>query len=163
MNGKVSGKPAQVTLQVDEDVELPEQDVAKLKSFTDLLSRGRLVCPSHMNVCFTKDACHVYRWLLKKGTRYTLFGCTNPKEAFQKVIVALGEGDDQLATLSCASGHNFLKMLYSKMAGTLFNAFTSNYSKERNSAVQYKRKIDNSRVARINSTDKRKKLNGSKK
>ncbi|KAG0725655.1 hypothetical protein GWK47_038185 [Chionoecetes opilio] len=102
------------------------------------------------------------RWLWKeKATRYVLFGCTKPKAAFQKVIVTLGEEDNQLATLHCANNHCFLEKVYFSMAGALFNAFTSNYSKEKNSEVHAKRKNIAS-VSRNQNTDKKKKLTGCK-
>ncbi|KAG0712483.1 hypothetical protein GWK47_018381 [Chionoecetes opilio] len=88
VNKETSREHAEVNVQVgdDEDVELRGQDVVvTVKSFTDLLSRGRLVCPSLFTVALTKDVCHIYRWLWKeKTTRYTLFGCSKPKATFQQ-------------------------------------------------------------------------------
>ena len=151
---------------VQEGADGPSQDlVGVLRSFTDLLNRGKLVCPLHMTVGLSKNICCVYRWLMKdEVTRYALFGCTNPKEAFQKVMITLGEEDDRLANLTCADGHIFLNKTFKTMSGALFNAFTSNYGKDVNSEVHKKRKSEGSGVTtRDVNKDKRQKLTGGKK
>ncbi|KAG0719650.1 hypothetical protein GWK47_050051 [Chionoecetes opilio] len=165
---ETSREHVEVNVQVgdDVDVELRGQDViVAMKLFTGFLSRWRLVSPSQFAVSLTKDVCYIYRWLWKeKATRYALFGYTKPKAAFQKVIVTLGEEDDQLATLCCANNHCFLEKVekvYFSIAGALFNAFTSNYSKEKNSEVHAKRK-NSASVSRNQNTDKKKKQTGCK-
>ena len=95
--------------------------------------------PFHMAVCLAKDVCRSYRHISRlKATRYALFSCTNPKDAFMKVAASLAE-EDKLATLHCLEGHSFLKVCMT-MAGALFNAFTSNYTKEVNSEIHSKQK-----------------------
>ncbi|KAG0715863.1 hypothetical protein GWK47_010972 [Chionoecetes opilio] len=109
VNKETSHEHVEVNVQVgdDRDVELRGQDVVvAMKLFTGFLNRGRLVSTSQLAVSLTKDVCYIYRWLWKeKAKRYALFGYTKPKAAFQKVIVTLGEEDDQLATLRCANNH----------------------------------------------------------
>ncbi|KAG0716816.1 hypothetical protein GWK47_008747 [Chionoecetes opilio] len=98
VNKETSREHAEVNVQVgdDGDVKLRGQDVfAAVKSFTDLLSRGRLVCPSQFTVSLTKDVCHRYWWLWKENaTRYALFGCTKPKATFQQGTKIFGLGYD---------------------------------------------------------------------
>ncbi|KAG0727046.1 hypothetical protein GWK47_035464 [Chionoecetes opilio] len=129
VNKETSREHVEVNVQVPPtwDVELRGQHVVvAVKLFTGFLSRGRLLSPSQFVVSLIKDVCYIYRWLWKeKATRYALFSYTKPKAAFQKVI----------ATLRCANNHCFLEKVYFSMAGALFNAFTSNYGKEKNSEL----------------------------
>ena len=117
-----------------------------------------------MAVVLSKDIFQVYRSLVEdKRTRYTLFGCNKPKEAFHKVMVTFIEGDDRLANLSCANSHSFLDKVFKTMAGALFNAFTSNYNEDVNSEIHRKRKSEGSGIAtRDRNTDRKKKSSCSK-
>ena len=143
VNKKASQDWDEVCLEVDEvenEVEERSQYLSNvLNSFTDLSNRGKLIYPSPMAVVLSKDICQVYRFLVKdKGTRYALFACNKPKEAFQNVMATFIEGDDRLANLSCTNSHSFLDKIFRTMAGALFNAFTSNYSKDENSEIHMK-------------------------
>lgn len=62
INRKALDETTNDTIHGDENMVVSE---GKLKSFTDLLSRGGLVCPFHKTVCLTRDVCHIYRWLMK--------------------------------------------------------------------------------------------------
>ena len=79
-------------------------------------------------------------------------------------MVIFIEGDERLANLSCANSHSYLDKVFNTMAGALFNAFTSNYSKDVNSEIHMKRKSEESGIAtRDRNTDKKKILSCSKK
>jgi hypothetical protein len=161
VNREASQESAVISLDVDE----AQEDVRKsLKTFTDLLNRGNLMCPSITAVDVSKEICHTYRCLMKdKVTRYALFGCTNPKEAFQNVMSKISENNDQLRDLSCVNGHKFVDKTFRTMAGALFNAFTSNYSKDITSDVHNKKKSPGISVTTRNqSNDKIRKLTGRK-
>ncbi|KAG0723217.1 hypothetical protein GWK47_043092 [Chionoecetes opilio] len=104
VNKETSREHVEVNVQVDDngDGEIRGQDVVvAVKLFTGFLNCGRLASPSQFAISLTKDVCYIYRWLWKeKVTRYALLGYTKPKAAIQKVIVTLGEEDDQLATFA---------------------------------------------------------------
>ena len=92
-----------------DDVKGSRPDDGRQKSFSDFLNRGKLICPSRMAVQLSQRMCHIYKGLVReKNTRYALFGCGKPKEAFRKVMVGLLDKDGQLAVLECAEGHSFL-------------------------------------------------------
>ncbi|XP_043218673.1 uncharacterized protein LOC122380004 [Amphibalanus amphitrite] len=106
-----------------------------VKTFTELLNRGGLLCPSELAVHVTTDMYLMYRWLVQdEETRYALFGCSKPRAAFQKVAAVISQEDTRLVELHCGNGHGFIPTL-TKMAGALFNIFTTNYASETNSAI----------------------------
>ena len=105
-----------------------------LSSFTEYLDRGKLVHPSTLSVQVTTDICHYYRWLLiNEDTKWRLFGCNDPKQAFQSIISIELKNKGHIQDLMCSKGHLFTQEVLPKFAGALFNVFTSNYSKEQNS------------------------------
>ena len=66
------------------------------------------------------------RWLVRDPkTRCALFDCFQPRAAFEKVVTTIGELITRLTDLRCNSGHVFVEILW-RIAGTLFNVFTSN-------------------------------------
>ncbi|KAF0287545.1 hypothetical protein FJT64_014052 [Amphibalanus amphitrite] len=65
-----------------------------VKTFTELLNRGGLLCPSELAVHVTTDMYLMYRWLVQdEETRYALFGCSKPRAAFQKVAAVISQED----------------------------------------------------------------------
>ena len=96
-------------------------------------------------------------------SKYALFGCANPKKVFESVVTRLGE-EEETAALVCAQGHRLTDKLLKTMAGALFNAFTSNYSRDVNSIIHRKKKV----IVSAGSTpsqcfDRRMKMTGEKK
>ena len=68
-----------------------------------------------MAVRLTQDVCLIY--IGDKDTRYALFGCNGPKEAFQRVAINLLDDDDgRLASLLCTDGHRLLAKVPKTMA-----------------------------------------------
>ena len=106
----------------------------------------------------------IHRWLVQDAeTRYALFGCSQPRAAFQKVAAAIGQEDTRLVELHCRNGHGFMQIL-TKMAGALFNIFTSNYASETNSAIHASSGYTpSSSATRNKSRDKVNKLTSAKK
>lgn len=96
-------------------------------------------------------------------TRYALFGCSNPRAAFEKVVTRIGEQNTRLAGLRCSNGHFFIKTLQ-RMSSALFNVFTSNYAAEANSVIHAsKSSAPSTVVTRNHGRDKIRKLTGGKK
>lgn len=142
----------------DEDAEQTE-----MKSFTNYLNRGKLLCPSKTAVSLSTKMCHTYRHIMKNvSTRYLLLGCNNPRQVFQKIVKAMSENDERLALLSCAKGHLFLDKIIDTISKSLFNVFTSNYTKDINSQMHTKRSSGAimSRISRNQNKDKISKLTG---
>ena len=55
-----------------------------LRSFCDILNRGKLIFPSDTTLLLTKNVCHIYRQIMRDdASRYALFGCANPRGVFQ--------------------------------------------------------------------------------
>ena len=67
-------------------------------------------------------------------SKRALFGCWQPRSAFERVMTIIGAQDSNLAGLQCENGHDFLQV-YGMMASALFSVFTLNYAAEMNSAV----------------------------
>ena len=88
---------------------------------------------------------------------------TVQKRHSREITTSLLDGDDsQLASLLCTSGHILLAKVLKTMAGALFNAFTSNYSRDVNSKTHGKRKSGDGVATRDQNRDKRVKLTGGK-
>ena len=107
----------------------------------------------------------IHRWLMQdeEASRPALLGCSQPRSAFEKVMVAIGEQDSKIAGLECESGHDFLQV-YGMMASALFNMFTANYAAEMNSVIHARKRSTTERVAtREQNQDKLRKLNSAKK
>ena len=98
-----------------------------------------------------------------KESKYALFGCVNPRRAFQSVVLKLGEVDEETATLTCTQGHRLSGKILKTFAGALFNAFTSNYARDISSQIHRKRKQGVSKGGtRSQSSAKKRKLTGEK-
>ena len=96
-------------------------------------------------------------------SRPALLGCSQPRSAFEKVMVTIGEQDSVIASLECESGHDFLPV-YGRMASALFNMFTANYAAEINSVIHARKRSTSERVTtREQTLDKLRKLNSEKK
>ncbi|XP_043218350.1 uncharacterized protein LOC122379861 [Amphibalanus amphitrite] len=165
----VNESPRQLEeVRLDADLEHHGDGAAGLaeaiKTFTDLLNRGKLLYPSELAVELSMNICHVYRWLMQDdASRSALLGCSEPRSCFEKVMTTIGEQDSSLAGLKCESGHDFL-LVYGRMASALFNVFTSNYATEMNSAIHSsKGRMTSQMTTREQSRDKIRKLNSGKK
>ena len=112
-----------------------------LRSFIELLNRGRLVFPSDTVLTVTKKACRLYKEIVKNDkSNYALFGCANPKKAFESVVIRLGE-EEETAALVCAQWHRLTDKLLKTMTSALFNAITANYSRDVNSLIHRKKRV----------------------
>ena len=99
-----------------------------------------------------------------EASRRALLGCSEPRSTFEQVATVIAQQDNQLTSLQCASGHNFLP-LYGQMARALFNVFTSNYATEVNSAIHSTKRRNTSPVVmrrRDQTENKVRKLSGAK-
>ena len=105
-------------------------------SFTDYLNRGNLLFPSEMALSASKDICYTYRSLTKNNeTKYALFGCSNPREAFSNVMINIMKDNEDYNNLTCLNDHLFLEQTFKTMTRSLFNVFTSNYVREISSEI----------------------------
>lgn len=98
-------------------------------------------------------------------TRYALFGCSQPRAVFEKVVATIGDDNTRLNDLRCGNGHAFIRTLR-WMAGALFNIFTSNYAAEANSSIHASRSSSSApstMATRNQGCDKVRKLTGAKK
>ena len=122
---------------VNNSEEIAEETNSKSTfSFTDYLNRGNLLVPSEMALSASKDICHTYRSLVKNNeTKYALFGCSNPREAFSNVMINIMKDNEDFNNLTCLNGHLFLEQTFKTMTRSLFNVFTSNYVREISSEI----------------------------
>ena len=81
-----------------------------------------------------------------EASRRALLGCSEPRSTFEQVATVIAQQDNQLASLQCASGHNFLPLYGQNMARALFNVLTSNYATEVNSAIHSTKRRNTSPV-----------------
>ena len=74
---------------VNNSEEIAEETNSKSTfSFTDYLNLGNLLFPSEMALSASNDICHTNRSLTENNeTKYALFGCSNPREAFSNVMI----------------------------------------------------------------------------
>ena len=114
---------------VNNSEEIAEETNSKSTfSFTDYLNSGNLLFPSEMALSASKDICHTYRSLTENNeTKYALFGCSNPREAFSNVMINIMKDNEDYNHLTCLNGHLFLEQTFKAMTRSLFNVFTSNY------------------------------------
>ena len=102
-------------------------DQLKVKGFTELLNRGRLMRPSPVCLQLVKEICLLYRSVTEDDNRTILFGTSNPKRVFQGIVAERMKENDDFRHIACEGGHVLVEQTLITMAGSLFNAFTSNY------------------------------------
>ena len=106
-----------------------------LRGFTELLNRGRLMHPSPTCILLVKEICLLYRSVAEDDNRAILFGASNPKGVFQGVVTSQMKENQDFCHIVCEHGHLMVQRVLDTVAGSLFNAFTSNYVKEVNSEI----------------------------
>ena len=120
------------------------------------------VCIASFPACVT--VVFICRCLVQDTeTRCALYGCSQPRGAFEKVVTAIGQQNTRLNNLKCKNDHSFMKTL-ARMAGSLYNIFTSNYAAELNSDIHASRGYQASpATTRNKDRDKLSKLSSAKK
>ena len=89
-----------------------------------------------MALSASKDTCHTYRSFTENSeTKYVLFGCSNPREAFFNVMINIMKDNEYYNYLTCLNGHLFQEQTFKTMTRSLFNVFTSNYVREISSEI----------------------------
>ena len=95
--------PSEVTairLEPMETKEHSNEAQEELRSFCDILNRGKLIFLPDTALFLTKNVCHICRQFMRDdASRYALLGCANPRGVFQSVVMRLAEGDEEMASL----------------------------------------------------------------
>lgn len=160
------GGSKQSQLQLDDDQNFSQLSVAMLnasRQFTEMLNRGKLTKPSDFCVNIMSRICFMWRAIMHTDeTRRDLLQSNSSIEVFVKVVKQVSINDGQLCDTKCETGHDFLETVMPSLSRTLFNIFTSNYAKERNSEIHKSKRCVSREPIITREGKKIAKLNGNK-
>ncbi|KAG0715127.1 hypothetical protein GWK47_012673 [Chionoecetes opilio] len=126
-------------IQLDEEqerVSLSDAVLVASRQFTKMLNRGKLTKPSDFCLNIVREICFMWRALVcTEETRLLLLHANSSCEVFVRVVTQVFVDDGQLHDTKCEAGHDFVGAVVPSLARALFNTFTSNYVKERNSEI----------------------------
>ncbi|KAG0729826.1 hypothetical protein GWK47_029541 [Chionoecetes opilio] len=131
------GEPRQIQLDEEQErVSLSDAVLVASRQFTEMLNRGKLTKPSDFCLNIVREICFMWRALMcTEETRLLLLQANSSCEVFVRVVTQVFVDDGQLHDTKCEAGHDFVGAVVPSLARALFNTFTSNYVKERNSEI----------------------------
>ncbi|KAG0727943.1 hypothetical protein GWK47_033558 [Chionoecetes opilio] len=131
------GEPRQIQLDEEQErVSLSDAVLVASRQFKEMLNRGKLTKPSDFSLNIVREICFMWRALMcTEETRLLLLQANSSCEVFVRVVTQVFVDDGQLHDTKCEAGHDFVGAVVPSLARALFNTFTSNYVKERNSEI----------------------------
>ncbi|KAG0712976.1 hypothetical protein GWK47_001942 [Chionoecetes opilio] len=131
------GESRQIQLDEEQErVSLSDAVLVAWRQFTEMHNRGKLTKPSDFCLNIVREICFMWRALMcTDETRLLLLQANSSCEVFVKVVTQVFVDDGQLHDTKCEAGHDFVGAVVPSLARALFNTFTSNYVKERNSEI----------------------------
>lgn len=106
------------------------------RQFTEMLNRGKLTKASDFCLNVVREICFMWRALMcTEETRLLLLQANSSREVFVRVVSTVLTDDGQLRDTECEAGHDFVRVVVPSITRALFNTFTSNYVRERNSDI----------------------------